>query len=286
MYIDEKGNKWYKGNLHTHTRESDGRRTVEECLRLYKDAGYDFLCITDHWKHREGGEFEGMTLLSGAEYDVYPGGMCHHITSLGCSADPELTRDNTPREIIDAIHALGGIANLAHPAWSLNTSEELLLLSDVDCTEIYNAVSGPPYSSRPYSGEIIDGALKRGMRVNLIASDDVHYYTTDVLSGFIYVKAESNSASDITEAVRRGDIYASSGPVISWEINDGVFSVFCPKGCKSVRFFSGSYWQIDAVTEGETVYKADFRIKPGDNFFRAEIVGKDGKFAYTNAFYK
>ena len=40
--------RWLRGNLHTHTTVSDGKLTPEECIRLYKEKGYDFLCITDH----------------------------------------------------------------------------------------------------------------------------------------------------------------------------------------------------------------------------------------------
>ena len=50
MIRDEKGNTWYKGNLHTHTTRSDGRKTPEDTIALYRQNGYDFLAMTDHWK--------------------------------------------------------------------------------------------------------------------------------------------------------------------------------------------------------------------------------------------
>jgi len=37
-----------KGNLHSHTTWSDGRRSMSEVLTIYRDLGYDFLAITDH----------------------------------------------------------------------------------------------------------------------------------------------------------------------------------------------------------------------------------------------
>lgn len=43
----KKGN-WYKGNTHTHTNAFDGFSPVEDVVKLYKDANYDFLTITDH----------------------------------------------------------------------------------------------------------------------------------------------------------------------------------------------------------------------------------------------
>jgi predicted metal-dependent phosphoesterase TrpH len=39
--------KWYKGNLHTHTNNSDGVLSPAQMAEQYRAAGYDFLCITD-----------------------------------------------------------------------------------------------------------------------------------------------------------------------------------------------------------------------------------------------
>src|SRR6187399_2208258 len=40
--------RWYKGNLHTHTLNSDGDSTPDEVVRWYREHGYDFLVLTDH----------------------------------------------------------------------------------------------------------------------------------------------------------------------------------------------------------------------------------------------
>ena len=42
------GGNWYKGNLHCHTTDSDGKLTPSEVVELYRSAGYDFLAISDH----------------------------------------------------------------------------------------------------------------------------------------------------------------------------------------------------------------------------------------------
>ena len=47
-------NSWYKGNLHTHTTLSDGAVAPDESIKRYKNAGYDFLAITDHRKFYPG----------------------------------------------------------------------------------------------------------------------------------------------------------------------------------------------------------------------------------------
>ena len=42
------GPRWYRGNTHAHTLWSDGDDFPESVARRYRDAGYDFLAITDH----------------------------------------------------------------------------------------------------------------------------------------------------------------------------------------------------------------------------------------------
>ncbi len=40
--------KWWKGNLHTHTFWSDGDEFPESVLAWYRDHGYDFVALSDH----------------------------------------------------------------------------------------------------------------------------------------------------------------------------------------------------------------------------------------------
>src|SRR5687768_10576137 len=39
---------WFKGNLHTHTLNSDGDSTPDDVVRWYREHGYHFLTLTDH----------------------------------------------------------------------------------------------------------------------------------------------------------------------------------------------------------------------------------------------
>ncbi|MBS5065738.1 MAG: PHP domain-containing protein, partial [Hungatella hathewayi] len=39
---------WYKGNLHSHTVNSDGKLTPAESVKLFQDNGYHFLCLSEH----------------------------------------------------------------------------------------------------------------------------------------------------------------------------------------------------------------------------------------------
>ena len=40
--------QWYKGNLHSHTTNSDGRLAPAQSAALYQSYGYDFLCLSEH----------------------------------------------------------------------------------------------------------------------------------------------------------------------------------------------------------------------------------------------
>ena len=40
--------KWFKGNTHTHSLNSDGDSTPEDVVRWYREQRYQFLFFTDH----------------------------------------------------------------------------------------------------------------------------------------------------------------------------------------------------------------------------------------------
>jgi histidinol phosphatase-like PHP family hydrolase len=44
-----KAGRFWRGNLHAHSSRSDGRLDVEVLCRIYLEANYDFLAITDHF---------------------------------------------------------------------------------------------------------------------------------------------------------------------------------------------------------------------------------------------
>lgn len=69
MKLFDDNKRFYKGNLHTHTTNSDGVHTPDEVLREYADNGYDFIALTDHWKVGAERKIENLLVLPGVEYD-------------------------------------------------------------------------------------------------------------------------------------------------------------------------------------------------------------------------
>ena len=41
--------RFWRGNLHTHSTLSDGALDPAEVCRRYKEQGYDFIALTDHF---------------------------------------------------------------------------------------------------------------------------------------------------------------------------------------------------------------------------------------------
>lgn len=290
MYIDSNGNKWYKGNIHTHTTRSDGSKTPEECIALYKENGYDFLAITDHWKMSETKYENGLLLISGCEYDIgsNPVSGVFHVTALGCTSEPELKRgiDGAER-MVEEIHRHGGIANLAHPAWSMNTCEQLLSviggeikpLFGADVTEIFNSVSDLPMNCRPYSGIVLDQLAARGYLTKLVADDDTHIYGTEACRSYIMVKAEECSREAILDAIKRGDFYATQGPSVEISFEDGEVRVKCSP-VESVTYFTDTVWCDNRNDIGHGITSSSFKVGR-ETFVRAEVCDKEGRRAWS-----
>ena len=288
MYTDLLGKTRQKVNLHMHTTFSDGQLPPEEACRLYRSAGYDAIAITDHWKVGAETSFEGMTVMSGVEYNT-PGGDCSnnvfHILGLGMSSAPEgLTRDCTAQGIIDAIRSRGGLVVLAHPAWSLNTPDMILPLKGVDATEIYNTISGVHMSRRADSSLIIDMLACRGRYYPLLADDDAHYYDSDGPFAWIMAEAPDNSTAALLGAVREGRFYATQGPEVHfWREGDEIVVRSSP--CREIIVHSNMGW-APRVFVGDGICEARYGIyrerNGHDRFVRVEVVDVYGRRAWTN----
>ena len=283
----EDGGVWLRGNLHMHTRRSDGRKSYEEAVALYERAGYDFIAVTDHWTVSEGGETPGgMLLLPGCEYNV--GGDVRegivHIVGIGMERAPTLTRDQPglcAQALIDGIREAGGLAILAHPAWSLNSADRMAALHGLSGVEIFNTTSGFPYNVRPYSGLFVDQLAAQGVLLPCVAADDAHQYEHDALGGWIMVHARERTHAAILQAIAAGDFYATQGPQAHLSLRGGEAVVRCSPAA-SVAFFSDSVWNPGRVTLGEGITEAVCPLQPSETFIRAEVTDSAGRTAYTS----
>lgn len=285
MITDKNGNKYYKLGLHLHTTLSDGHKSPEEAAAIYKADGYDAIAITDHWKFGAGGTLCGLHILSGCEYNLGKSDTMTdvmHIVGIGMDYDPQLTRDASRQQVVDGINGAGGIAVLAHPAWSVNTLADAEALEGITATEVYNAVSEAGQSMRAYSDYFVDICANAGICWKLFATDDAHYYDgIDDRKGWVMVRAEEFSDRALLNALRNGDFYASQGPELFVRREGRKLIIDCSP-CQVIGTISNLSWAKNRVLRGQDLTHFEYEIKDAEKWIRVQVCDGEGKSAWSN----
>jgi hypothetical protein len=234
----ERPGRFYRGNLHTHSTRSDGRLAPEAVVGHYRDAGYDFLALTDHFQKHYGfpivdtREFRSnrFTTILGAE--VHAPATSHrelwHILCVGLPLDfPPTAEKETGPALAERAAAAGAFVAIAHPHWSSLGIEDGRALSAAHAVEIYN--HGCALESRRGDGTyLLDQLVSEGRMLSAIATDDAHFRFMDACGGWVMVKAEANEPEALLAALKAGDFYASQGPEIhAVEISGRTLTVEC-----------------------------------------------------------
>ena len=224
-------------------------------------------------------------VLSGCEYnnrgsDSIAGVL--HIVGLGMERDPQLPRDAGGQQIVDGIHAAGGMAVLAHPAWSVNTLEQAKQLKGIEASEIYNAVSEANQSIRAYSNHFMDVCANAGIYYRQLATDDAHYYDgSDSCKGWVMVRAEALSREALLKALRRGDFYATQGPELYVRREGDRLIIDCSP-CSYIAAVSNLTWCRDRVVRGQGLTHHEYILRETEKWVRVEVRDQDGKYAWSN----
>lgn len=291
MIVFDGNRKLYKANLHLHTTLSDGRKTPEEARAIYKENGYDFLAITDHRKVTTQTMTDGdLISIQSIEFDFFLIGQVIHIVGIGVddSITEVLPKLTSPQRAITGIHAAGGLAILAHPAWSLNTPEVINGLRGLDAVEIYNTVSGMPFNrDRADSSSVLDAAFSQGNLLNLVASDDAHFYVGDECKSYIMAACKEKTVEALKEAVRAGDFYATQGPEFKKIEFDGSTLKVWTSPVKFISFPTDLPWGGPTATQtGDGLTYAEYTINTNfplpHKFIRVMLVDENGKRAWSN----
>jgi predicted metal-dependent phosphoesterase TrpH len=223
--------RFFKGNLHTHSSRSDGALEPAEVCRRYREAGYDFLCLSDHFLPQfsfpltdtRDYRTETFTTLIGAELHAPAThlGDLWHILAVGLPDDFAQTADGEDGPALARrAAAAGAFVGIAHPQWYGLDFTDGLALDAAHAVEIYNHTC-EMLSARPDGVALFDDLMARGRKLTGFASDDAHFHANDSFGGWVNVKAETLEPEALLAALKAGHYYASTGAEILSIERDG-----------------------------------------------------------------
>jgi len=280
--------RWFKGNLHTHTTQSDGKLTPAESMQWHAERGYHFLGITDHNRLTNPREFLAnppLLAIPSVEISARRGTVDYHVISIGVDAMP-ITNAKDPQETIDAVNAAGGLSFIAHPYWHDHTFEDLLVLKGHIGIEIFNTGCWLEIN-KGHSLVHWDGILRRGQNVWGLATDDSHFGYPDHGRGWVVVRAENLDTPLILNALRAGQFYATMGPEIyDVQLEGRTVTVRCSPA-RSI-FLIGDIWHCPhaaQVWDDKPITEATFTLHQGQRYVRVEIVDMAYQSAWTNPYF-
>jgi hypothetical protein len=216
---------WYRGELHAHSEESDGRHPVATVVDAAVAEGLDFLALTDHftvsqWQKLAQHLDKPIALLRACEITSHHG----HANLQGIRQWTDVYVDRPDWSMNDAaraVHAQGGLFCVNHPfSGDMAWRDFAFDWSLADLIEIHHQHER---SNNDAMVGLWDRLLAQGYRIVGVGGTDAH----NPLSDFerfgqlvTWVDAPELSEPGIIAGLRRGRVYASRGPELRFRAHD------------------------------------------------------------------
>jgi len=295
--------RWYKGNTHTHTLNSDGDSAPDEVVRWYREHGYQFLVLTDHnfltgvdALNALHGADEQFLVIRGEELsDEFEGKPVHlnglDVERVVAPQGGETLLETLQRDV-DAIRSASGVPHVNHPnfEWALSAGELSRLERDrlFEIFNVHPSVNNLGGGGSPGLEEMWDAVLSSGKLLFGIATDDAHVFkdpgNPDVAGpgrGWVMVRAERLGVREILAALERGDFYASTGVELeTYEATRREIRI-------GIRKKGSSRYHVEFIGKGGRLLEealgspAVYRIRGDEGYVRARIVESNGRLAWT-----
>jgi hypothetical protein len=295
--------RWYKGNLHSHTLNSDGDSTPEDVVRWYREHGYDFLVLTDHnfltgvdGLNAVQGAAGRFLVVRGEEVTSSVDRKPLHVNGLDVRRLVEPPQASTVgsmlQGMVDGIRAADGVPSINHPnfGWAITADE----LASVQRTRLFEVYNGHPQVNNEGGGgvpgleEVWDRLLTGGKLLYGIAVDDAHHFkrpwdptASSPGHGWVYVRSTTLEPRPLVDALERGDFYSSTGVVLDVveAAADHLRVVVAPAGTSKYRIQfigrGGRVLQEAAAAEGTYTFKGE------EGYVRAKVFESNGAVAWT-----
>ncbi len=212
---------WYRGDLHTHTVHSDGRRRIEEMAAAATTAGLDFIVSTDHNTNSANRAWSAassdLEVIAGEEVTTRHG----HWLAVGLPPGGWVDWRYAPRDGVFAgyaerVRADGGVVVAAHPAVPLPGCAWEFGYHDVDAMEVWNGLWNV---DDELSLRIWQQLLKQGRRIAAVGGSDSHVSTQPVGRPQTVVYAQALSTPDLIDGLRLGRCHLTESDDLTLTLN-------------------------------------------------------------------
>lgn len=296
--------KFHRGNLHTHSTESDGVLSPEEVCRRYQAEGYDFIALTDHFvglfdypiTDTTAFHNDRFTTILGAELHTgaMENGHLWHIVAAGLPRDfapPDAPHfspvkgSESAASITQRARDAGAFVAIAHPHWSGMSETDARTINAAHAVEIYN--HGCIVDNDRGEGFMtLEHLLNGGRKLNLIATDDAHFNTPDFFGGWVMVKAMQNTPEALLASLKAGEFYSSTGPQINdIRFTDEGVEVDCSSAATVIIQGRGTSM---ATLHGSSMTTAQLSLDrlAGSPWIRVTVIDRAGKRAWSNPIWR
>lgn len=294
--------RWFKGNLHTHTVNSDGDSTPDDVVRWYRERDYQFLVLTDHnyltsvdGLNAVHGADDKFLVVKGEEVTDRFGDKPLHVNGL------EVERLVTPtggqsvldvvQRMVDGIRAARGVPSINHPnfGWAISPDE----LGQLQRTRLFEVFNGHPTVNNlggggvPSLEETWDRILSSGKMLYGIAVDDAHYFKRpeDPTAprpgkGWVYVRSPRLEGRALVEALERGDFYSSTGVQMQTVDASTTALSLAVKTEPSSKYRIQFIGRQGRILSDVTTPTASYTFKGDEGYVRAKVLESNGKVAW------
>jgi hypothetical protein len=287
--------RFYRGNLHTHSTNSDGDMPPDEVTRAYERNGYDFLALTDHFSARYDFPITDTTPYRTSTFTTLLGGELHapvmengetwHIVAVGLPADfAPTTANETGPALATRAREAGAFVGIAHPAWYGLTPNDIRSMGAAHAIEVYNETCMMD-NDRGDSWYVTDLMLTEGRRLTAFGSDDAHFRSghPDAHGAWVMVRAESLDPDALLSALKAGHFYTSQGPHIhDIAIDEAMQEISITTSPAASVYVTGPSWKA-VVSHGRGLTSTSFPLATfHGSYCRVTVIDASGKKAWSN----
>ncbi|MFP6663974.1 MAG: CehA/McbA family metallohydrolase [Deltaproteobacteria bacterium] len=216
--------RWYSGDFHLHSLESDGSQTMAHVIDFAESRGLDFILFSEHnttsqlsWYADLQAKHADLLLVPGTEFTSYQG----HANAIGTTGwiNHRIgTRHATIAGAIAEVHAQGGLFSINHPllfvgdlclgcGWEHDVDPQ-----SIDAIEIRNAI----FTATSFWEEL----LAAGSHAAALGGSDDHHggtrtsaLVTPVGTPTTWIFAHELSVAALLEGIRAGRTFVQfAGP--------------------------------------------------------------------------